>query len=162
METVIGAIVKAVLSYFKLWYDGERREAAEWEAKAMAAKMESMKMIDRIEREVNAAIPDAVISTAAAWNEKARLRGAGLLLLLCLVLPGCLFTKYVTIEGEWLTIDVPVCPTLPAEPKDFTPRETILATYANTLDTRVLKYNTAARAHNIQYGYTSEGDSNGR
>ena len=158
MEGIIGAIVKAVLSFFKLWYDGERREAAEWEAKAMAAKMESMKDTARVEREINSALPDAVVKTAAAWNEKARLRGAGLLLLFCLVLPGCLFTKYVYVAGQWPIIEAPAMPLLPEEPPDFTPRELVLVDYAGKLDAKIVTYNASARAHNIKHGYTNEGD----
>jgi hypothetical protein len=160
MQRIVSAIVNAVLGYIKLWYDAERREAAEWEAKAMRGKMESMKVSDAVSKRLEGLVPTEVATTAKAWNEKARLRGAGLLFILCvfLFLPGCLFTKYVHIEGKWPLIKAPACPTLPAEPRELTVRETILASYATALEVKIDGYNKEAKAHNIVHGY-AEADS---
>lgn len=158
MERIVKAIVGAVLNFVKLWYDAERREAAEWEAKAMRGKMESMKASDAAERRMNAVVPPEVTTSAAAWNEKARLRGVGLLLIFLVFLPGCLFTKYVQIEGKWPLIKAPACPTIPAEPVELTPREFILAGYATALEVKIDAYNKEAKAHNVVHGYM-EADS---
>ena len=153
---MLGAIVKALLGFFKLWYDGERREAAEWEAKAMRGKVESIKTSDAVERRIGIATPLEVPTTAAAWNKKAR-RGAGLLLLLCFILPGCLFTKYVHIEGKWPVIGAPARPMIPSEPIELTVRERILVGYSMVLEVKIDVYNKEARAHNVEHGYTEDG-----
>lgn len=153
MEAIVGAIVKALLNFFKLWYDAERREAAEWEAKAMRGKIESMKTTAKVEKRINAALPMEAVTTAAEWNRKARMGGVGLLLLVCLLMPGCLFTKYVYIEGQWPVIEMPQYPTVPADPPEFTPRECILVGYATVLEARIRLYNVEAHAHNVKHEY---------
>lgn len=154
MERIVKAIVGAVLGYIRLWYDAERREAAEWEAKAMRGKVESMKASDAVEKRLEGLVPTEIATSAKAWNEKARLRGVGLLLVLCVFLPGCLFTKYVQIEGKWPLIKAPVCPTIPAEPVELTTREFVLASYATALEVKIDVYNKEAKAHNVEHGYT--------
>jgi hypothetical protein len=71
---------------------------------------------------------------------------------------GCLFTKYVYIESQWPVIEKPTMPVLPEEPMQFTPREVLLADYANGLTLRLIRYNAAARAHNIEHGYEEAED----
>ncbi len=159
MEKLVSLIIKSLLGFFKLWYDAERREAAEWEAKAMRGKMMSMKTTAKVEKRINAALPKEAVTTAAAWNARARVGGAGLILFLCLSFSGCLFTKYVYVEGQWPVIAVPAPPRLPVEDTAIPGRVlSMLGGYAMLLEARIDAYNKEAHAHNVKHGYEEAAD----
>jgi hypothetical protein len=158
-------LLEVLVSFLKTWWDAEQSEAHEWEAKARAGQVEAMKNVRQVEKRIDAAAVEGTASNAVrAWNEKAR--GAaptGLLLLLAVGLccPGCLFTKYVYVEGPWPVIAVNPRPALPEDPPNFSDREVILVDYAKHLEGKVRAYNVEAQKHNVKHGYNDpEGGEN--
>ena len=152
MEKIITAIVKALLSFFSLKWEAAEREAAEWEAKAMRGKLDSIKRADAVEARIEAVVPTRIATNAASWN--ARATSTLLLLIACLFFTGCPFVKYVYIEGRWPVVSVPDRPVVPDEPLEFTPRETTLVGYAQVLEMKIGAYNEAAKWHNEEHGYS--------
>jgi len=158
------AIIDGLVRLLYTWWKAEQSEANEWEAKARAGQVESMKNVRLVEHRIDAA---AVLGTASnsvrAWNTKAR--GAsppGLVLLVALTLmcAGC-FTKYVYIESAWPVVSMPDRPVLPEDPPTFTDREMMLVNYVGVLEKKLATYNTEALKHNVKHGYSDpEGADN--
>ncbi|KKM57641.1 hypothetical protein LCGC14_1550520, partial [marine sediment metagenome] len=71
----------------------------------------------------------------------------------CFMLSGCLFTKYVYVEGQWPEIKVPDRPVVPEDPPELTAREQIIVGYVEVLEFRIIAYNRAASRHNTRHGY---------
>ncbi|RQW76721.1 MAG: hypothetical protein EHM14_15955 [Methanothrix sp.] len=145
------SLLKVLLGFLKTWYDGERKEALEWESKALKGQQDSMKEARVVEKMLEAA-RHLKTPSAQEWNRKAV--PAILPLLVLVLLSGCsLFTKYVTVPGMWPEFPAVERPQIPG-PEEWGVREAILAGYASALEAQIAAYNGAAKAHNLKYGYT--------
>jgi len=151
------AIIDGLIRLLYTWWKAEQAEAREWEAKARAGQVEALKNVRLVEKRIDAAAElGSATLTVRAWNEKARgVAPPGLLILVaCLLSCGCLFTKYVYIEGPWPVLQVDTPPALPEDPPNFSNREVILVNYAQHLEGKVRAYNVEARRHNEEHGYS--------
>lgn len=158
LSSIIGSLFKVGLNFLKGWYEQEKAKEYEWAAKTAEARLESVKDAEKMELRITNAKPIETATTPAAWNsgvglDTNSLTLASLLLLLILLLtPGCLFTKYVFKAAKLPIIEAPARPQLDiATP--FTEREQKLAAYAQQLEAKIAAYNAAAREHNQQNGF---------
>jgi len=151
LDRILKALFNSLLGYIELWWMREKKTAAEWAAKTREGQLRGIKSTEESEIRINKPLSVEPSKTAGKWNLKAG-RGAGLLILVCLLFSGC-FTRYVYVESKWPAIERPARPTLPEEPVEFTGREVILAKYAEMLEIRIKLYNLEAKRHNEEHGY---------
>lgn len=147
LTSIIGAVVRGVVDYLKLWYDQEQAKVHEWNAKTREAQLRSVKDASKMALEIKDAKPIKVDSPSA-WNLTPLL-----VVVVLLLSSGCLFTKYVYVPAKMPYIEAPVRPQIPTQPATWTPRETLLKGYALELEVKVKTYNAVAKRENIKNGY---------
>ncbi len=143
---IVGYIVKAILSFIEDFFSRKKAEADEWNAKSHEMMLKSVKATDDMESIINNE-KGTVPATVAEWNTNGPGSAAAALLLVVVLLPGC-FTKYVPVETPLPMIEVPVRPTLPQDPPEFTAREKLILGWGTTLEARIKKHNELARERN--------------
>lgn len=163
IKPIASALFETLVDWFKSWYEQERREAAEWSAKAREHQMDSMKEGIALERKLKEEMvkPVEVVSLeewnkeAKERNEKNRVVATTLpVLLFCLfLLSGCF--RFFTAAPEYKPeIPAPPIPelssTAPINNSDFQKLLIHIKKLHNVLDV----YNEAARKSNIENGYT--------
>lgn len=149
LASIVTSIFKAGLEFLKSWYGEEKAKEHEWNAKTREAQLQSVKHAEKMQLRIREAKPTPS-ATPSDWN-----RGAMIFLCVLLIpLNGCaLFTKYIHVPAKMPYIEAPARPTIPDQPAQFTPRETILRDYSLTLEVKIKAYNDEARRENIENGY---------
>lgn len=152
---MLNQIIKVVLGFFadyvKMWYDGEKKAEAEWNAKTREGQLRSVIDADKIEVAISTVKP-VVPATPSGWNA-GRAVSVLVLGLLLVSLSGCtLFTRYVYVADKKPVIDLPDRPVLSDDPP-FTEREKKLVTYAVDIESKTRTYNEWAHEQNRTNGY---------
>jgi len=158
LEKVLKSILSGILGYIRMWYEAEKAKAAEWNAEARKAQMESMKRTPGYEARIKTT-PVPTAETPGDWNAGASDAAGGhsltivaLLFTVMLLNSGCI-VRTVYVESKWPYLVRPGRPLLSAEPVEWTSREVLLKDYALTMEARIDEYNKLAREKNIASGY---------
>ena len=147
METILKAIVGAFLNWGKLWYKEEKAKADEWNAKAHAAMLESVKSAEDMKVKIRS-VEVPLVATPSAWNNNLKILP---IFLLSLLLTGCI-VRTVYVESKFPVIERPEWPQI-SEAPGFSDRERIIIDYAIELEAKVNAYNGLAHEHNKRNGY---------
>ena len=146
MEKILQAITGALLNFVKLWFEQEKAKADEWNAKASAAMLESVKSAEKMKIQIRSAEAQ-IPKTPAAWNAGRVI----LILITFMLLSGCI-VRTVYVESKFPVIEKPKRPEINNTP-GFSERESTLVGYAINLETRINMYNDLAHEHNKRNGY---------
>lgn len=147
MEMILQAIVGAVLNWAKLWFKEEKAKADEWNAKAHAAMLESVKSAEDMKVTIRS-VKVPLVDTPTAWNNSLKMLP---IVLLSLLLTGCI-VRTVYVESKFPMIERPERPQVSGTP-GFSDREKVIIGYAIHLEAEIDTYNDVAREHNKRNGY---------
>jgi len=152
LARIVGGIVSSILGYADIWFTRQRAKQNEWAAKTRGAQLKSVGDALRVQGRIRKGIDSAAVSRSPSeWNR----RGMSPLLVLAL-LPlavagrGCLS---VYSHPMYPVIPAVERPQVPTDPPEWTPRERILAEYADRLEAAIRGYNGWAIDENSRNGY---------
>lgn len=156
LVSIFGSLFKVGLNFLKGMYDAEKAKEYEWAAKTNEARLESVKDAEKMTLKIKATKPIVIAETPDAWNSGVGLETSSLtlasLLLILVLMPGCLFTRFVYKEAKLPIIEAPGRPALATTPP-FSEREKKLIGYAQQLEAKIGAYNKAAKEHNDRNGF---------
>lgn len=150
MEKLLTSLLNAVLGYIAMWLETKNAERLEVKIKQIESSVKAKAIERKLAKKLDEGLNGKPTTTSpAAWNRGKTAKFVPVIFfLLAILIQGCLY-----YEGRWPVIPEAQRPLVPDEPLEWTTRETILSTYAGSLEDLIGGYNAEAKKHNDENGF---------